>query len=59
MANNKLIAVNVFSPPDNNEILVNFLPGGDATISIPVSNIFSGSVSFNTALPPLNNSLNV
>ena len=37
IANNKLIAVNVFSPPDKREILVNFLPGGDATISIPVS----------------------
>ena len=59
IANNKLIAVNVFSPPDSNEILDSFLPGGHATISIPVSNIFSGSVNTKSALPPLNNSLNV
>ncbi|MNF05862.1 hypothetical protein D3C80_2056880 [compost metagenome] len=56
MANSKEIAVNVFSPPDNNEILDNFLPGGEATISIPVSSKLSGSVIFKKAFPPLNNS---
>ena len=59
IANNKLIAVKVFSPPDNKEIVVNFLPGGLATISIPVSQILLGSVSFKSAVPPLNNSLKV
>ena len=37
MANNKLMAVNVFSPPDKSDILLNFFPGGEAIISIPVS----------------------
>ena len=58
IANNKLIAVNVFSPPLSNEIVVNFLPGGEATISIPVFNKSSGLVNFKSACPPLNNSLN-
>ena len=53
------IAVNVFSPPDSNDMFFNFFPGGQAFISIPVSSILSGSVSFNWALPPLNSSLNV
>ena len=53
------MAVNVFSPPDNKVILVNFLPGGDATISTPVCSILFGSVSFNSACPPPNSSLNV
>ncbi|UKI27942.1 MAG: hypothetical protein L6V91_05260 [Bacilli bacterium] len=56
IANNNEIAVKVFSPPDNKLILCNFLPGGSALISIPVSNILSGSVSDNSALPPLNSS---
>ena len=59
IANNKLIAVNVFSPPDNKEIGKSFFPGGCAIISIPVSRILSGSVSFNSASPPPNNSLNL
>lgn len=52
MANNKLMAVRVFSPPESRLILLSFLPGGDATISIPVSRILFGSVSFSSALPP-------
>ena len=59
IANSKLIAVNVFSPPDSSEILLSFFPGGEAIISTPVSNILFGSVNFNSALPPLNSSLNV
>ena len=59
IANNKLIAVSVFSPPDSKVILVNFLPGGEAIISMPVSKILLGSVNFNSACPPLNNSLKV
>ena len=59
IANNNDIAVRVFSPPDRSDICWSFLPGGRATISIPVSSILSGSVSFNSALPPPNNILNV
>ena len=59
IANNRLIAVNVFSPPDKSEIVVSFLPGGDAIISTPVSNKLFGSVNLSEAFPPLNNSLNV
>ena len=58
IANNSEIAVRVFSPPDNSDIVVSFFPGGEATISIPVSNKSSGLVSFKSAVPPLNNSLN-
>ena len=57
IANNKLIAVNVFSPPDRSESVVNFLPGGLATISTPVVNKSSGLVRVKSALPPPNNSL--
>jgi hypothetical protein len=49
MANNKAIAVKAFSPPDNNDKCCSFLPGGEAIISMPVSNILSGLVSFNSA----------
>ena len=59
IANNNEIAVNVFSPPDNNEIVVSFLPGGQAIISIPVSLILFGSVNLSSASPPPNKSLNV
>ena len=38
IANNKLIAVNVFSPPDKRAKELSFLPGGIASISIPVFN---------------------
>jgi len=56
MANNKLIAVRVFSPPLKREIVVSFFPGGEATISIPVVNKSSVLVSFKSLVPPLNNS---
>ena len=55
---NNEIAVSVFSPPDNKEIVANFFPGGDATISIPVVSKSEGSVSFKSACPPPNSSLN-
>ena len=49
LANNKLIAVNVFSPPDNRLIVDNFLPGGLATILIPVVSKSSLLVSSKSA----------
>ena len=53
------MAVKVFSPPDNNDILESFFPGGEATISTPVSKMLLASVNFKSALPPLNSSLKV
>ena len=53
IANKRDIAVNVFSPPDNNDRLFKFFPEGTAFISIPVSKILSGSVSDKEASPPL------
>ena len=58
IANNSEIAVSVFSPPDKREIVVSFLPGGEATISTPVVSKLLGSVNFKSAFPPPNNSLN-
>ena len=52
IANNRLIAVNVFSPPDNNDKLFRFFSYGSAFISIPVSNKLSGSVNNSSATPP-------
>ena len=52
------MAVSVFSPPESRDIVVNFFPGGDATISTPVVSRLSGSVNFKSACPPPNNSLN-
>src|SRR5690606_4134930 len=37
MANNNAMAVSARSPPDNNSNVFTFLPGGRATMSIPVS----------------------
>mgnify|MGYP004669127919 CR=1 FL=1 len=44
IANNSDIAVNVFSPPDNDCIFLRFFPGGVASSSIPVSSTLSGLV---------------
>ena len=56
-ANSRLIAVRVFSPPDNKLIEVIFFPGGETSILTPVSKILDSSVNFNLAYPPPNNSL--
>ncbi len=44
IANKIAIAVSARSPPDKREILVSFLPGGHATISMPAFNGSSQSV---------------
>ena len=59
IAKSKLIAVKVFSPPESKLILFKVFPGGHASISIPVSRTLLESVSLSSAVPPLNNSLNV
>ena len=45
-------AVSAFSPPESSSTFCNFLPGGEATISIPLSAWFSASVSRRKACPP-------
>ncbi|GFP22204.1 hypothetical protein HKBW3S06_01431, partial [Candidatus Hakubella thermalkaliphila] len=45
-------AVSAFSPPERRLMFCNFLPGGCAIISIPVSRILFSSVRMSSALPP-------
>ena len=47
MENNRAIAVNARSPPDNKLRFCSFFPGGCATISTPVFNKSSGFVNLN------------
>src|SRR5215472_7357740 len=47
-------AVNAFSPPESNNTFCNFLPGGDATTSMPLSAVFNSSVKRMKAWPPPN-----
>jgi len=51
----RAITVSACSPPDNNEIVWGFLPGGHAMISSPESRISSSAFNLNSALPPSNN----
>lgn len=51
IANKHEIAINAFSPPENNVIFDTAFPGGCTSISIPVSKILSGSVYLICALP--------
>ena len=46
-------AVKAYSPPDNNVIDCNLLPGGLARISRPASRGSSDSINSNLAVPPL------
>ena len=57
MANTKAQAVRERSPPDSRSRLWGRLPGGRATISIPVLRISSISVIESWAVPPWNRSL--
>ena len=57
MENNRAIAVNARSPPDNKLKFCSFFPGGCATISTPVFNKSSELVNLKSALPPPNSSL--
>ncbi len=50
--NSSARAVMVFSPPLSREMERRSLPGGRATISMPLSRTFSGSFSRMSALPP-------
>ena len=58
MANNRATQVMVFSPPLNNEMLRGSLPGGRATISMPLSRMSTFSSSTMSACPPPNKSRN-
>ena len=46
------IAVNAFSPPESSSTFCSFLPGGEATISIPDSAAFASSVRRISPVPP-------
>ena len=48
----------VCSPPESSEMLCSFLPGGRATISMPLLSTSSSSTSTRSALPPSNTSVN-
>src|SRR5215469_4753972 len=52
-------AVIAFSPPESSNTFCNRFPGGDATTSMPLSALFSSSVSRMNALPPPNSFLKV
>jgi len=52
-------AVSAFSPPDSSNTFCSFLPGGEATTSMPLSIAFSWSVSRMKAWPPPNSLLKV
>ena len=51
--NNKDIAVKAFSPPESNDRLCSFFPGGCAIISIPEFKTSFSSSKINSAFPPL------
>ena len=48
------MAVSDRSPPDSSESRLTFLPGGRASISIPVASMSSGSVRTRLPCPPGN-----
>src|SRR5450631_2083425 len=52
-------AVSAFSPPESRSTFCNFFPGGDATTSMPLSALFSRSVSRMKPCPPPNSLRNV
>ena len=52
-------AVSAFSPPESNSTFCSFFPGGEATTSMPLSALFSSSVSRMKAWPPPNSFLKV
>ena len=52
-------AVSAFSPPESSSTFCSFLPGGEATTSMPLSAEFSWSVSLMNAWPPPNSLLKV
>ena len=54
-ANISAITVSACSPPDSNDIVCGFLPGGHATMSRPAFNISSLSSNLSSAFPPSNN----
>ena len=54
MATRKAIAVSARSPPDSSDSRLTFLPGGLASISIPVTSRSSGSVRISLPSPPGN-----
>ena len=51
-------AVSAFSPPESSSTFCSFLPGGEATISSPLSAWFSSSVSRRNACPPWKSRVN-
>ena len=59
--NNRAIADNAFSPPDNKLIFCNLLPGGLTLTSIPELRTSSSSLTISdiSALPPLKSSGNI
>ena len=54
MANSRATAVIVFSPPLISEMLRSSLPGGRATISMPLSSMSVSSSRITSAMPPPN-----
>ena len=52
-------AVSAFSPPESSSTFCSFLPGGEATTSMPLSALFSSSVSRMKAWPPPNSFVKV
>ena len=48
------MAVSDRSPPDSSDSRLTFLPGGRASISMPVASMSSGSVSTRLPWPPGN-----
>ena len=59
MANISAIAVSAFSPPESSCTLCSRLPGGDATMSMPLSSGSFSSSSVRPARPPPNSVLNI
>src|ERR1700761_7769381 len=57
IANRYAIAVSDRSPPDSRDSRLTFLPGGRASISMPVASMSSGSVSSSRPEPPGNQAL--
>ncbi len=58
MASSSATQVSVFSPPLSSEMLRGSLPGGRATISMPLSRMSTPSSSTMSACPPPNRSRN-